>query len=150
MCIRDRTICLALFSTILLSQNTYIQCGKLIDTKKGKVHLNKTIIVSKDRIIDVKNGFITSTDSDDTTIDLTTATVMPGFIDMHVHIESEYNPQKYLNAFTLNEADLAFNSLEYAKITLMSGFTTVRDLGGSGVNISVSYTHLTLPTILLV
>ena len=126
---RILTIFLALFSTILLSQNTYIQCGKLIDTKKGKVHANKTIIVSKDRIIDVKNGFVTSTDSGDTTIDLTNATVMPGFIDMHVHIESEYNPQKYLNAFTLNEADLAFNSLEYAKITLMSGFTTVRDLG---------------------
>ena len=74
---RILTIYLALFSTILLSQNTYIQCGKLIDTKKGKVHSNKTIIVSKDRIIDVKNGFITSTDSGDTTIDLTNATEDP-------------------------------------------------------------------------
>tara|TARA_B100001250_G_scaffold306917_1_gene268800 strand:- start:119 stop:1396 length:1278 start_codon:yes stop_codon:yes gene_type:complete len=134
---RILTIYLALFSTILLSQNTYIQCGKLIDTKKGKVHSNKTIIVSKDRIIDVKNGFITSTDSGDTTIDLTNATVMPGFIDMHVHIENEYDPKRYINEFTLNEADRAFNSLEYAEITLLAGFTTVRDLGGSGVNISL-------------
>ena len=134
---RIATICLALFTTVLFSQNTYIQCGKLIDTKKGKVYSNKTIIVSKDRIVEIKNGHVTSTDSGDTTIDLTNATVMPGFIDLHVHIESEYNPQKYLNAFTLNDADLAFNSLEYAKITLMSGFTTVRDLGGSGVNISL-------------
>tara|TARA_B110000014_G_scaffold136932_1_gene94743 strand:+ start:216 stop:1493 length:1278 start_codon:yes stop_codon:yes gene_type:complete len=134
---RILTIYLALFSTILLSQNTYIQCGKLIDTKKGKVHSNKTIIVSKDRIIDVKNGFITSTDSVDTTIDLTNATVMPGFIDMHVHIENEYDPKRYINEFTLNEADRAFNSLEYAEITLLAGFTTVRDLGGSGVNISL-------------
>ena len=134
---RILTIYLALFSTILLSQNTYIQCGKLIDTKKGKVHSNKTIIVSKDRIIDVKNGFITSTDSGDITIDLTNATVMPGFIDMHVHIENEYDPKRYINEFTLNEADRAFNSLEYAEITLLAGFTTVRDLGGSGVNISL-------------
>ena len=125
---RILTIYLALFSTILLSQNTYIQCGKLIDTKKGKVHSNKTIIVSKDRIIDVKNGFITSTDSGDTTIDLTNATVMPGFIDMHVHIENEYDPKRYINEFTLNEADRAFNSLEYAEITLLAGFTTVRGL----------------------
>lgn len=134
---RIATICLALFTTVLFSQNTYIQCGKLIDTKKGKVYSNKTIIVSKDKIVDIKNGHVTSTDSGDTTIDLTNATVMPGFIDLHVHIESEYNPQKYLNKFTANEADMAFNSLEYANITLMSGFTTVRDLGGSGVNISL-------------
>ena len=134
---RIATICLALFTTVLFSQNTYIQCGKLIDTKKGKVYSNKTIIVSKDRIVEIKNGHVTSTDSVDITIDLTNATVMPGFIDLHVHIESEYNPQKYLNEFTANEADLAFNSLEYANITLMSGFTTVRDLGGSGVNISL-------------
>ena len=134
---RIATICLALFTTVLFSQNTYIQCGKLIDTKKGKVYSNKTIIVSKDRIVEIKNGHVTSTAEGDTTIDLTEATVMPGFIDLHVHIEGEFNPQKYLNAFTLNEADLAFNSLEYAKITLMSGFTTVRDLGGSGVNISL-------------
>ena len=134
---RIATICLALFTTVLFSQNTYIQCGKLIDTKKGKVYSNKTIIVSKDRIVEIKKGHVTSTDSADTTIDLTNATVMPGLIDLHVHIESEYNPQKYLNEFTANEADLAFNSLEYARITLMSGFTTVRDLGGSGVNISL-------------
>ena len=66
---RIATIFLALFTTVLFSQNTYIQCGKLIDTKKGKVYNNKTIIVSKDRIIEIKNGHVTSTDSDDTTID---------------------------------------------------------------------------------
>jgi imidazolonepropionase-like amidohydrolase len=39
--------------------------------------------------------------------------------------------------FTLNPADIAFESLKYANITLMSGFTTIRDLGGNGVNISM-------------
>ena len=62
---------------------------------------------------------------------------MPGLIDMHVHIESEFNPQKYMNAFTANDADIAFGSLKFAEITLMAGFTTVRDLGGTGINISL-------------
>lgn len=134
---RVLTICIALFTLSLFAQNTYIHCGKLIDTKKGKVYQNKTIIVSKDRIIEVKNGYVNSDDPNDTIIDLSSATVMPGFIDMHVHIESEYDPKRFINEFTLNEADRAFNSLEFAQVTLMAGFTTVRDLGGSGVNISL-------------
>ena len=62
---------------------------------------------------------------------------MPGLIDMHVHIEGETNPKSYLQDYTLNDADVAFNSIKYAEVTLMSGFTTVRDLGGSGVNVSL-------------
>jgi imidazolonepropionase-like amidohydrolase len=56
---------------------------------------------------------------------------------MHVHIEQEFNPRTRLERYILNEADIAFNSTVYARETLMSGFTTVRDLGGTGVNISV-------------
>ena len=134
---RVLTIFIALFTLSLFAQNTYIHCGKLIDTKKGKVYQNKTIIVSKDRIVAVKNGYINSDDPSDTIIDLSINTVMPGFIDMHVHIENEYDPKRFINEFTLNEADRAFNSLEFAEVTLMAGFTTVRDLGGSGVNISL-------------
>jgi len=63
--------------------------------------------------------------------------VMPGLIDMHVHMESETNPGKYMETFTFNPADFAFQSVVYAERTLMAGFTTVRDLGGSGVNISL-------------
>jgi imidazolonepropionase-like amidohydrolase len=56
---------------------------------------------------------------------------------MHVHIEQEFDRQTQLNRYTLNEADIAFNSVGFAKRTLLSGFTTVRDLGGTGVNISI-------------
>jgi imidazolonepropionase-like amidohydrolase len=62
---------------------------------------------------------------------------MPGLIDLHVHLEEETNPNRYLQSFTLNPADYAFQSVVYAERTLMAGFTTVRDLGGSGVNISL-------------
>lgn len=126
-----------LFSTTIIGQNTYLHCGKIVDTKNGKVLESKTIIVSGDKIIAVENGFIEPTSSEDIVIDLKDKTVMPGWIDMHVHLEGETNPNRYLERFTLNDADVAYNSIDYAQRTLMAGFTTVRDLGGSGINVSL-------------
>jgi len=126
-----------LFTILLSAQSTYLHCGKLIDTKKGEVLNKMTIVVTGNKIIDVRKGYIKSPSNKDKTIDLTTKTVMPGLIDMHVHIEGELNPKKYIEPFVLNEADVAFNAQKYAKTTLMAGFTTVRDLGGSGVNVSL-------------
>jgi len=126
-----------LFSTLTFAQDTYLHCGKIIDTKSGKVLTQKTIIVSGQKIKAIVDGYIKTKNTNDTIIDLKTKTVMPGLIDMHVHIESETNPKKYLEVFTQNEADVAFTSTNYAKTSLMSGFTTVRDLGGSGVNVAL-------------
>jgi len=130
-------ILVLLFTVSLTAQNTYLHCGKLIDTKSGKVLTEKTIVVSGDKISSIENGYTNPKDPKDVVIDLTSKTVMPGLIDMHVHIESETNPKSYLQDYTLNDADVAFNSIKYAEITLMSGFTTVRDLGGSGVNVAL-------------
>jgi len=60
------------------SQTTYIQCGKLIDTKNGKVLDNMTITIEKDRITHVENGFKTSNSDQDIIIDLKNKTVLPG------------------------------------------------------------------------
>lgn len=125
------------FTAAAFSQQTYIHCGKLIDTRNGKVLTEKTIVVSGNTISSIENGYVTPTNVTDPVIDLKTKTVMPGWIDMHVHIESETGPSKYLEAFTLNDADIAYNAQEIALRTLMAGFTTVRDLGGSGVNVSL-------------
>ena len=124
-------------ATVLSAQNTYIHCGKLINTESGKVLTEQTIIVSGNKIVSVEKGYKTPNNNEDTVIDLKSKTVMPGLIDMHVHIESETNPKSYLEGYTLNDADVAFNSVKYAEVTLMNGFTTVRDLGGSGVNVSL-------------
>ena len=126
-----------LFSFSITSQNTYLHCGKLIDTKNGKVLTNKTVVVSGKTILSILDGYVTPENSEDTVIDLKDKTVMPGLIDMHVHLESELSLKSYIEPFILNEADIAFNSQKHAKITLMAGFTTVRDLGGSGVNVSL-------------
>ena len=130
-------ICGLIFATTVNAQDIYIQSGKIVDTKTGKVLTEKTIIVSGDRIKSVEDGFVQPKNDGDSLIDLREMTVLPGLTDMHVHMEGESNPGAYLEPFTLNEADLAFNSLSFAKVTLMAGFTTVRDLGGSGVNIAL-------------
>ncbi|MCF6280274.1 MAG: amidohydrolase family protein [Flavobacteriaceae bacterium] len=123
--------------TSAFSQKTYLHCGNLIDTKSGKVLSEMTIVVSGNKIIEVKKGFLEPVNQDDTVIDLRKKMVMPGLIDMHVHLEMEFGPSIYLDEFKLNDADIAFNSVQYASRTLMAGFTTVRDLGGSGVNVSL-------------
>ncbi len=131
-------LALCMFSLYsVAAQQTLLHCGKLVDTKSGKILDQKTVIVEGNRIIAVENGYSDPRNDHDTVIDLKSKTVMPGLIDMHVHIEGETNPGRYLEPFTKNEADVAFTAAEIAKRTLMAGFTTVRDLGGSGVNVSL-------------
>lgn len=120
----------------LIAQKTYIWCGTLIDGVSKEAKKNMTIVVEKNKITSVDNGF-SKPEASDLTIDLKTKTVTPGWIDMHVHVEIETKKGNVADRFILNPADIAFESLKYVKATLMAGFTSVRDLGGSGVNISL-------------
>ncbi len=129
-------LCLLTFVN-LGAQQTYLYCGKLIDVESGKILTEKTVIVEGNRIVDIKDGYLPTQNPQEKSYDLKNKTVMPGLIDMHVHIEGETNPGRYLEPFTKNEADVAFTAAEIANRTLLAGFTTVRDLGGSGVNVSL-------------
>ncbi len=129
--------CTLLFTFVAAAQDTYIHSGKLLDTKTGKVLNDQTIIVSGKKIREIRDGFVQPARTSDSLIDLRNMFVLPGLTDMHVHLESETNPSKYLQRFTNDPADDAFNSVAFAETTLLAGFTTVRDLGGSGVNISL-------------
>ncbi len=120
----------------LLGQKTIIWCGTLIDGVSNDAKSNMTIVVEKNKITAVVNGFSAAA-AGDKTIDLKTKTVMPGWIDCHVHTESETKKGNVADKFIYNTADVAFESLQYVNVTLMTGFTTVRDLGGSGINISL-------------
>jgi imidazolonepropionase-like amidohydrolase len=126
-----------LFSLMLFAQDNYLHCGKIFDTQSGKVLSNKTIVVSGTKITKILDGFVSKSNPQDTEIDLKNKFILPGLIDMHVHIEKETNSASYSTKFTENEADVAFESVRIAEITLLAGFTTVRDLGGTGVNISL-------------
>jgi imidazolonepropionase-like amidohydrolase len=117
-------------------QKIFIHCGNLIDGKSNSVQKQMTVVVEGNKIVAIEKGFSTIS-TGDTLIDLSRKTVMPGLIDLHVHLEGETNKDQALQRFTLNEADVAFRSTGFAKKTLMAGFTTVRDLGGTGVNISL-------------
>lgn len=126
-----------LFVTFIIlessAQRTIIHCGNLIDGKSNTVLSQMSIVVEGNKIIAVEKGLVQAGENDKL-IDLSKKTVMPGLIDMHVHLEGETSKDQVLQRFTLNEADIAFRSTVFAKKTLMAGFTTVRDLGGTGVN----------------
>jgi imidazolonepropionase-like amidohydrolase len=94
-----------------------------------------TITVEGNLIVDVQKGFVPASQTDQV-INLKNRTVMPGLIDCHVHLEGETTSDQ-VKEFRQNIADIAFESAAYAKITLMAGFTTVRDVGGVGVNIAL-------------
>lgn len=129
-------VCAVLFAVQVNAQITYIHCGQLIDGKSDKVQKQMTIVVEKNRIKSVERGY-KNAPAGAKTIDLKNKTVLPGLMDMHVHLEGELKPNRYIDRFTMNKEDVAFRAAQYADRTLMAGFTTVRDLGGSGVNIAL-------------
>jgi imidazolonepropionase-like amidohydrolase len=130
------TLLCVIFSVSAYSQKTIIHCGNLIDGKANDVQQQMTLVVEGNKIIAVQKGF-TKPATGEKLIDLSKKTVLPGLIDMHVHLEGETSKDQAIQRFTLNDADVAFRSTVFAKRTLMAGFTTVRDLGGSGVNTSL-------------
>ena len=123
------------FTQTLSAQRAVIYCGHLIDPKSLQVLTEMTIIVEGKLIVGVQKGYLPSS-SGDQVIDLKNRTVMPGLIDCHVHLEGETSSDQ-VKEFRENIADIAFESTVYARTTLFAGFTTVRDVGGVGVNISL-------------
>ncbi len=110
------------------SASTIIHAGRLVDVASGQVLTEQTIQIEGDRIVAVSPGYLREEGAQ--VVDLRDATVMPGFMDMHVHLGQELNPPgSYSEGFYMNSADIALRSTVYARRTLEAGFTTVRDLG---------------------
>jgi imidazolonepropionase-like amidohydrolase len=120
----------------LPAQTTLVHAGTLVDGLSDEPRSEVTIVVEGNEIAAVEDGF-RDPGEDERLVDLSESWVLPGFIDMHVHIEGETNPDRYLEQFTLNPEDRAFRAVRFARRTLEAGFTTVRDVGGSGVNTSL-------------
>ncbi len=120
---------LLLFSSSLASAGgTWLQCGNVVDVEQGRIDGAATLIIEDGVIAEIRSG-IQTPDQGIETIDLSHLTCLPGLMDMHTHLTSESSPSRYLDRFTENEADVALQSTEYARETLLAGFTTVRDLG---------------------
>jgi imidazolonepropionase-like amidohydrolase len=119
-----------------MGQSYILHCGHIIDCTDNKVKGQHSIIVKDGNIESVIEGIVLPRGNYEI-IDLKDKYVMPGFMDMHVHIEHESGPKRYENRFREDPADKALKATTYCNKTLMAGFTTVRDLGGSGVNVSL-------------
>lgn len=112
-----------------VSADTYIYASKLITAENNKLVKNKTVVVNGNKIVSIEDGRVEGGEGD-TFINLDGYTLMPGLMDMHVHLSFQNEgPATYMRRFQANEADYAISSVGYAHKTLMAGFTTVRNIG---------------------
>jgi len=118
---------------------TIIYSSDYIDVNTGKVITNKSITVDKGIIETIDSGFIEIT-SNDKLIDLRGYTLMPGLMDMHVHFGQEYR-SKSERPVKIERETSAILANKHALTTLKSGFTTVRQVGDSGL-IAISLRNL--------
>jgi imidazolonepropionase-like amidohydrolase len=129
-------LALLVFQVAVFGQEySIIHAGKIFDSNTKQVLEQKTIVIQQGKFSRIESGYLTlsqmnlSSESVDV-IDLKDKFLLPGFIDMHVHITDERNPDENPHEWTtLNESDAAFKSIPFLKNTLYAGFTTVRDLG---------------------
>jgi len=108
---------------------TALYCGQLFDSRTGKMLGPHTIVVAGGKIADVRAG--KAPIADVALIDLGSRTCLPGWTDLHVHLGSQSSAQSYSEGFRLDPTDFAFRAVGYAEKTLLAGFTSVRDLGGT-------------------
>ncbi len=111
-------------------KTTVVHCAHLIDTVNGKTLGATTVVIDGDRIGEVVAGNADRASA--TVIDLpANDTCMPGLIDSHTHLTSQFSKSTYSDQFRLNPADYAIEGTVYARRTLLAGFTTVRNVGDS-------------------
>lgn len=123
-------------SCLQLSAATLIHVGKMVDVEAKAVRSDVTIVIEENKIKAIEAGFVAAAEGD-TVIDLKAYTVLPGLMDMHTHMCSELRVGGYIDRFTLNPADYTLRAVHNAKLNLLAGFTTIRDLGDQ-FNVTVS------------
>ena len=120
-----------LFLSSTIHSATIIYTDSYIDVINNQVKSNFSITIEKDIISAIDKGFI-NIDDEDTLLDLRGRTLMPGLMDMHVHFGQEYQSKAERPAKTERETS-AIMAAKHALITLNAGFTTVRQVGDSGL-----------------
>ena len=123
--------CFFLFVHFNVDTKTLIHAGKLIDGKSDQVHSRMSIVIDGNLIKDIKEGYISTTDYEEY-IDLRNHTVLPGLMDMHVHFGGEYQSKSEAPSKVEREME-AILATQHALVTFKAGFTTVRQVGDSGL-----------------
>ncbi len=116
----------------------YMHCGHVVDPSLGDTDLGAhTIIIAADKIVEVKLGTVEA-EAGAKVIDLPTSYCLPGLVDAHTHLDSQYDRGGFVSFLTRTPPDVALRATQHALRTLMAGFTTVRDAGGAdGVDIAL-------------
>jgi imidazolonepropionase-like amidohydrolase len=110
---------------------TVIHAGTLLAIPGQAPRSQQSIVLSGNRIISVQDGFVdvSSLDGEVALIDLSGQFVLPGLMDMHVHLTGELSPEARNEALYVTTSMEALRGAHFAAKTLRAGFTTVRDLG---------------------
>ena len=128
-----KKIALILFLSVsnLIIADTLLHVGNLIDTDSGDITKAVTIRVIGNEISEVTKGYA-NPKKNDQVINLKQSFVLPGFMDMHVHLAQEYVPKAERESKIEPEYRALFAANAASK-TLMAGFTSVRNLGDGGM-----------------
>ena len=98
---------------LAIDAKTVIHVGYLFDADNASLEPEMTIVIEENIISDVVAGYI-SPETDDLYIDLTGYYILPGLIDMHVHLTSQSSSKAYIERTTLNSADYAIRATKNA------------------------------------
>lgn len=110
-----------------VAQVTVVRAGRLIDPDSGTVLSNQTILIKDGKIQAV--GRELALPADAKVIDLSDKTVSPGLIDCHTHVADGQSDGEPFNVLRKTASQIALESVPNARAMLLSGFTTVRDVG---------------------
>jgi imidazolonepropionase-like amidohydrolase len=108
------------------AQVSVIRAGKLLDVDSGRLLTNQMILIRGGKIEAV--GEHLTVPAGATLIDLSKFTVLPGLIDCHTHI-ADLPDSEPLHVLQKTSAEIAYAVIPNARVTLLAGFTTVRDVG---------------------
>jgi imidazolonepropionase-like amidohydrolase len=107
-------------------QTIVIRAGRLVDVDAGRVLTNQLLVVRGGRIEAMDANLAIPTGA--TVIDLSKMTVLPGLIDCHTHL-ADMGDAEPLLVLQKSAAESAYAAIPNARVTLLAGFTTVRDVG---------------------
>jgi imidazolonepropionase-like amidohydrolase len=114
----------------IAAETTVIRAGHLFDARAGQMLANRVLVISGDRI-QVIGGTDAKIPAGARVIDLSNATVLPGLIDAHTHLTMDAGQTGY-ETLGISAPRAALTGAKNARITLLAGFTTVRNLGAEG------------------